>query len=377
MAKTISILGSTGSIGRQSLEVIASLGWQVSALTANRNVALLEEQCRKYRPRLAVCMDPAAAKTLRVKLSDTDIKVAQGMEGLMEAAEIDADVLLTAVMGMVGLRPTLRALKLGRRIALANKETLVCAGELVMETARRYGGEVLPVDSEHSAIFQSLQGCKDRGEVKRLILTASGGPFFGKKREELAGVTVKDALKHPNWAMGAKITVDSATMMNKGLEVIEAMRLYSMPLEKISVVIHRESIIHSLVEYCDNAMLAQLGTADMRLPIQYALTWPERVPGPARPLDLLSCPSLTFAAPDEEAFPCLTLAKQAAREGGTATAILNGANEVAVARFLAGQIGFLEIPRQVERALERVARVSSPTLEEILSADQAAREAAG
>ena len=372
--KRISLLGSTGSIGRQSLEVMESLGYEAAALTANRSVDLLEAQCRKHKPRLAVCMDPAAAKTLTVKLADTSTRVASGMEGLMEAATLaDADVVLTAVMGMVGLRPTLAALELGRRVALANKETLVCAGELVMDTARRHGGEVVPVDSEHSAIFQCLQGSQDRGEVKRLILTASGGPFFGKKKAELAAVTVQDALKHPNWSMGAKITVDSATMMNKGLEVIEAMRLYAMPLDKIAVVIHRESIIHSLVEYCDNAVLAQLGTADMRLPIQYALTWPRRLSGPAAPLDLLQCPNLTFQAPDLENFPCLRLAMEAAGAGGTRTAILNGANEEAVAQFLREKIGFLAIARQVERALDQVPAVESPSLEDILEADQAAR----
>ncbi len=376
--KTIALLGSTGSIGRQSLEVAETLGLTVTALTANRSVELLEAQCRKFRPRLAVCMDPAAAGELKLRLADTGIRVAGGMEGLLEAAALDGtDVVLTAVMGMVGLRPTLAALELGRRVALANKETLVCAGELVMETARRCGGEVVPVDSEHSAIFQCLQGCRDRGEIRRLILTASGGPFFGKKREELEGVTVEQALRHPNWSMGAKITVDSATMMNKGLEVIEAMRLYEMPLEKISVVIHRESIIHSLVEYCDNAILAQLGSADMRLPIQYALTWPERTCGPAAPLDLLNCPPLTFAPPDEENFPCLALAKAAARTGGTATAILSGANEAAVGDFLAGKIGFGEIVRRVARAMDAVPAVQSPTLDEILAADAAARRAAG
>ncbi len=377
MSKTISLLGSTGSIGRQSLEVIEALGLQISALTANRSADILEEQCRKFRPRLAVCMDPAAAETLKIKLADTCVKVSAGMEGLIEAATLDGtDTVLTAVMGMVGLRPTLEALKLGRRVALANKETLVCAGDLVMDTARQYGAEIVPVDSEHSAIFQSLQGCKNRGEVRRLILTASGGPFFGKTREELKDVTVAQALKHPNWSMGAKITVDSATMMNKGLEVIEAMRLYAMPLEKISVVIHRESIIHSLVEYCDNAILAQLGSADMRLPIQYALTWPDRVPGPATPLDLLSCPDLTFAAPDEVNFPCLALAKEAARTGGTATAILNGANEVAVDDFLHGKCGFYDISDRVEKALRTVPAVQSPTLEDILAADELARRAA-
>lgn len=298
------------------------------------------------------------------------------MEGLLEAAVLEeADTVLTAVMGMVGLRPTLAALKKGKRVALANKETMVCAGELVTATAEQYGGEIIPVDSEHSALFQCLQCNRDRGEVKRLILTASGGPFFGKTRKELEEVTLADALKHPNWSMGAKITVDSATMMNKGLEVIEAMRLYRMPLEKISVVIHRESIIHSLVEYCDNAVLAQLGAPDMRLPIQYALTYPARAPGPAKPLDLLNCPNLTFAPPDEENFPCLALAKEAACTGGTATAILNGANEVAVADFLAGKIGFMDIPRRVERAMGAVAVIQDPALEDILSADAAARQA--
>jgi len=377
MTKTLSLLGSTGSIGRQSLEVAQALGLTVAALTANRGVELLEEQCRKYAPRLAVCMDPAAAKTLRIRLADTQIKVASGMEGLIEAASLDGvDTVLTAVMGMVGLRPTLAALKLGRRVALANKETLVCAGELVMETARRFGAEVVPVDSEHSALFQCLQGNRNRGEVKRLILTASGGPFFGKKRPELEHVTVSDALKHPNWSMGAKITVDSATMMNKGLEVIEAMRLYDMPLEKISVVIHRESIIHSLVEYCDNAILAQLGTPDMRLPIQYALTWPERTPGPAKPLDLLSCPPLTFAPPDYETFPCLSLAMEAARVGGTETAVLNASNEVAVEAFLNGKCGFFDVFARVEKSLKTVPVVQSPSLEDILAADAAARAAA-
>ena len=375
MSKTISLLGSTGSIGRQSLEVIEALGLQVSALTADRSVELLEAQCRKFRPRMAVCMDPQAADTLKVKLADTEVRVAAGMEGLVEAATLEqADTVLTAVMGMVGLRPTLAALERGKRVALANKETLVCAGELVMETAHRCGGEIVPVDSEHSALFQCLQGNRDRGAVKRLILTASGGPFFGKSREELIKVTLRDALRHPNWSMGAKITVDSATMMNKGLEVIEAMRLYDMPLEKISVVIHRESIIHSLVEYCDNAVLAQLGVPDMRLPIQYALTWPERVPGPAAPLDLLACPPLTFAPPDMETFSCLKLAMDAAETGGTATAVMNGANEAAVALFLEEKIGFLDIVDRVQRACETIPTLQRPSLEEILEADAEARQ---
>lgn len=377
MSKSISLLGSTGSIGCQTLEVCEALGLRVVALTANRNVERLEEQCRKFHPMLAVCMDKSAADTLKIKLADTNVKVFTGMDGLLEATSLkEADTVLTAVMGMVGLRPTLTALEMGKRVALANKETMVCAGELVTATADRYGGEIIPVDSEHSALFQCLQCNQDRGEVKRLILTASGGPFFGRTREELEKVTLADALRHPNWSMGAKITVDSATMMNKGLEVIEAMRLYQMPLEKISVVIHRESIIHSLVEYCDNAVLAQLGAPDMRLPIQYALTYPVRVPGPAKALDLLNCPNLTFAPPDEENFPCLTLAKEAAHIGGTATAILNGANEVAVADFLAGKIGFMDIPRRVERAMKAVTVIQDPTLEDILSADTAARQVA-
>ncbi len=374
--RRVSLLGSTGSIGRQSLDVMASLGLSPCALTANRDVDRLEAQVRALRPRLAVMMDPQAAKDLRVRLADTPVRVAQGMEGLVEAAALEeADTVLTAVVGIAGLLPTLAAVKAGKRVALANKETLVCGGELVMDEAARSGAEILPVDSEHSALFQCLQGCRDRGEVKRLILTASGGPFFGRSREELEGVTLSQALKHPNWSMGAKITVDSATLMNKGLEFIEAMRLYRLPWEKISIVIHRESIIHSLVEYCDNAILAQLGVADMRLPIEYALTWPSRSAAVAPPLDLLSCPPLSFAPPDPEAFPCLALALDAAKAGGSATAILNGANEAAVGLFLEERIGFLDIPRLVEVALREVPTVPSPSLEDILEADRAARRA--
>ena len=378
MSNCISLLGSTGSIGRQSLEVIAACGMTVASLTANRDVERMEAQCRQFRTRLAVMMDPAAAADLRTRLADTSIRVASGPEGLVEAATLEeADTVLTAVVGMVGLVPTLAAVRQGKRIALANKETLVCAGELVMNGADQYGAEIVPVDSEHSAIFQCLQGSRDRGEVKRLILTASGGPFWGWDKEAIASATVEQALKHPNWTMGAKITVDSATLMNKGLEFIEAMRLYRMPPEKISIVVHRESIIHSLVEYCDNAVLAQLGVPDMRLPIQYALTGPARTQAVAKPLDLLTCPSLTFHAPDYEAFPCLSLALEAAKTGGTATAILNGANEAAVGLFLAGQISFGEIAKRVERALSQVPVVQSPTLEDVLEADKEARQAAG
>lgn len=376
MSKRISILGSTGSIGRQSLDVIAACGMEAAALTANSNAVRMEEQVRQFKPELAVMMDERAAADLRVRLADTPVRVASGMEGLLEAAELpSADTVLTAVVGMIGLRPTMAAIREGKRVALANKETLVCAGQLVMEEARDFGAEILPVDSEHSALFQSLQGCRDRGEVRRLILTCSGGPFFGKTRTELQGVTRKDALQHPNWSMGAKITIDSATLMNKGLEFIEAMHLYQMPPEKISIVIHRESIIHSLVEYCDHGMIAQLGAPDMRLPIQYALTWPRRTGGPVEPLDLCACGPLTFAQPDLDTFRCLDLALKAARTGGTAGAILNGANEAAVALFLEDRIGFLEIADRVALALDRVPVIREPSMTQILEADQAAREA--
>lgn len=376
MKRTLSILGSTGSIGRQTLDVAQACGHQVAALTVNRSVELAEEQARQFQPQLVVAVDEAAARDLKQRLSDTSIRVVGGREGLMEAATLpQADTVVTAVVGIAGLEPTLAAIDQGKRIALANKETLVCAGDLVMRRAEEKGAEIVPVDSEHSAIFQCLQGCKDRGEVKRLIITASGGPFFGKTKEELEYVTRAQALRHPNWAMGAKITIDSATLMNKGLEFIEAMRLYHMPPQQIQVVVHRESIIHSLVEFNDGAILAQLGTADMRVPIQYALTWPERTPGPATPLDLLTCPPLTFAKPDPDTFRCLGLALECAQKGGTSTAILNGANEVAVELFLEEKISFLDIARLVEGALERVASKPADTLEDVLEADREARQA--
>ena len=376
MSKRISVLGSTGSIGRQTLDVAREMGLQVEALTAYRSVDLLEEQTRQFRPRLVAVYDPEAAEEFRQRVKDLPVRVLSGTEGLMAAATLaQADTVVTAVVGMVGLRPTLAAIEVGKRIALANKETLVCAGELVMEAAQRHRAEIVPVDSEHSAIFQCLQGCGDRREIRRLVLTCSGGPFFGKKKADLQYVTRKDALQHPNWKMGAKITVDSATLMNKGLEVIEAMRLYHLPLEQVEVVIHRQSVIHSLVEFRDGAMLAQLGTPDMRLPIRYALTWPRRAESPLEPLDLLRCPPLTFAQPDREAFPCLALAEEAAREGGTACAVLNGANEAAVALFLQDQIGFLEIPQLVSAARAAVPVKQNPVLEDILEADRLAREA--
>lgn len=375
MSKILSVLGSTGSIGTQTLDVAAQCGFQVAAITANRSVDKLEEQARRFCPKLVVAYDPAAAAELKIRLADTSIRVASDMEGLLEAATLpEADTVVTAVMGMIGLRPTLAAIDAHKRIALANKETLVCAGELVMDRARREEVDIVPVDSEHSAIFQCLQG-NQRGEVKRLILTASGGPFFGWTREQLRGVTRADALKHPNWTMGAKITIDSATLMNKGLEFIEAMRLYQMPPEKIQIVVHRQSIIHSLVEYCDNAILAQIGTADMRLPIQYALTWPNRTEAASRELDLFSCPDLTFQRPDPDTFRCLGLALECAQKPGTTCAIMNGANEAAVDLFLRDKIGFLDIAQLVEHALAVVPAQSAENLEAVLEADQAARAA--
>lgn len=373
---TISILGSTGSIGRQTLSVAEHLGVQVCALTASTNVDRMEEQARKFRPKLCVMMEPEAAEELQRRLRDTGITVHCGMEGLIEAATMEqAETVITAVMGMVGLRPTLAAIAAKKRIGLANKETLVCAGELVMDAAQRHGAEIVPVDSEHSAIFQCLMGCRDRSEIRRLILTASGGPFYGKTFAELETIKKEDAFKHPTWTMGQKITIDSATMMNKGLEVIEAMRLYRLPLEKVDVVIHRSSIVHSMVEFCDGAIMAQLGVPDMRIPIQLALTFPNRLPSPAQPLDLLSCGPLTFLPPDQENFPCLKYAKEAVTTGGTACAILNGANEAAVGQFLKDQIGFNDIARKVRHALDTVPVKMNPTLEDILEADRLARAA--
>ena len=375
MTNTISILGSTGSIGRQTLDVAEQLGLRVAALTANSNVERMEAQCRKFQPRLAVMTEESAAAELKIRLQDTSVKVLAGTDALVDAAVIpEADTVVTAVVGMVGLRPTLAAIREKKRIALANKETLVCAGELVMDAAEQAGAEIVPVDSEHSAIFQCLQGCANRREIRRLILTCSGGPFYGMSYDEVGKMTKEDALRHPNWTMGPKITVDCATLMNKGLEVIEAMRLYRLPLSQVSVVIHRQSIVHSLVEYRDGAVLAQLGTPDMRLPIRYAMTYPNRGENPAEPLDLLSCPPLTFAQPDRTAFPCLRLAEEAAAQGGTACAVLNGANEEAVRLFLADRIGFHDIPRLVAQARAEVAVVASPTLEDILEADRLARE---
>ena len=375
MTKNLSVLGSTGSIGRQTLDVVRQLPVRVVALTAGTNVERMVRQCREFHPELAVMATEAAAQELKAALVGETTTVLFGTEGLIAAAEYEkADTVVTAVVGMVGLRPTLAAIRKKKRIALANKETLVCAGELVTAEAKRCGAEIIPVDSEHSAIFQCLMGCSDRREIRRLILTCSGGPFYGKTVQELRNVTKADALRHPNWKMGEKITVDCATLMNKGLEIIEAMRLYDLPLAQVDAVIHRQSIIHSLVEFCDGAVLAQLGVPDMKIPIRLALTYPQRTENPDTPLDLLTCGALTFAKPDETAFPCLSLAKAAARRGGTACAVMNGANEAAVALFLRDEIGFYDIPRLIRRAMETVPEVSAPNIDEILAADRAARE---
>ena len=376
MVKTVSILGSTGSIGTQSLDIIRRMDVKVAALTAGTSVERMAQQCREFLPELAVMATAEAAAALAAEIKDLPVRVNWGKEGLIEAATLPgAECVITAVVGMVGLEPTLAAIQAKKRIGLANKETLVCAGELVMKAAREYGAEIIPVDSEHSAIFQCLMGNAHPDQIKKLILTCSGGPFFGKTTEELKHVTKADALKHPNWAMGAKITIDSATLMNKGLEFIEAMRLYDVSPDQIQVVIHRKSIVHSLVEFTDGAVMAQLGTPDMRLPIQLALTYPERMPCPAGALDLVACGELSFLNPDLEAFPCLALAMNCARRGGNACAAMNGANEEAVALFLQDRIGFYDIYDLVSRAVEAVPFVEEPTLEQILDTDARARAA--
>ena len=375
MVTCVSILGSTGSIGRQSLDIISRMPIRVAALTAGQSVELMAQQCRQFRPELAVMATQEAAEALRKEISDLDIRISWGEEGLIEAATMEsAQCVITAVVGMLGLKPTLAAIRAGKRIGLANKETLVCAGELVMEEAEKHGVEIVPVDSEHSAIFQCLMGVKEKSEVHRLILTCSGGPFFGMTREQLHHVTKSDALKHPNWKMGAKITIDCATLMNKGLEVIEAMRLYQLPVEQVDVLIHRQSIVHSMVELVDGAVMAQLGAPDMRLPIQLALTYPERQACPVDRLDLTKCGPLSFCEPDLEAFPCLALARECAKAGGTACPVMNGANEAAVALFLEDKIGFYDIYDLVRGAVDAVPYVEKPTLEQILESDRLARK---
>ena len=376
----LALLGSTGSIGIQTLHVVRELARggdfpvSVAVLAARSSVKLLEEQAREFRPQAVAVFDPAAARDFRARTRDLDLTVLEGMEGLCQAAAWEGvDVTLNSVVGMVGLQPTLAAIAAKKTVALANKETLVAGGRIVMEAARQNKVSILPVDSEHSAIFQCLQGCPEKGALKKLILTASGGPFFGKTKEELRHITPAQALRHPNWDMGAKITIDSATLMNKGLEVIEASWLFGMGPQDIDVVIHRESIVHSLIQYQDNSVIAQLGLPDMCIPIQYALTYPARYPSPVGELDLAAVGNLTFAKPDLDTFPCLRVCIDALKRGGLAPAAANGANEQAVSLFLQEKIGFLDIPLLVEAAVARQPAAAGDTLESVLEADQAAR----
>lgn len=375
MVTCVSILGSTGSIGRQTLDIIDHLNIPVCAITAGTNVDRMAAQCEKYKPQLASMATYEAAMELKKRISHLPTQVLWGEEGLLQAATAEqADCVITAVVGMVGLKPTLAAIEAGKRIGLANKETLVCAGQLVMAQAKKYNAQIIPVDSEHSAIYQCLMPDFPMRQVKKIILTCSGGPFYGMNIEQLQTVTKADALRHPNWKMGEKITIDCATLMNKGLEVIEAMRLYDLPLDKVDVVIHRQSIVHSMVEFTDGAVMAQMGVPDMRLPIQLALTYPERVNCPVDPLDLTACGGLTFAKPDLQAFPCLQLACDCAQLGGTACPAMNGANEEAVALYLQNRIAFYDIYRFVAQAVKDVPFIAEPNLEEILEADRLARE---
>ena len=373
--KGIALLGSTGSIGTQSLDVCRMHGYRVVCLTANRRVDLMETQIREFRPDLVCMMDPAAADDLRTWVADTGTKVLSGMDGLIECATYSgADTVLNAVVGMVGLQPTLAAIQAKKTLALANKETLVAGGHLVTNTAKAYGVDILPVDSEHSAIFQCLQGSPEKGAVKKLILTASGGPFFGKTLAELENVTAADALKHPNWDMGAKITIDSATMMNKGLEFIEAKWLFDMPIDAIDIVVHRESVVHSAIAYQDNSVIAQLGVPDMRIPIQYALTYPQRLPSPVQELSLVDYGKLTFYAPDYDTFRCINVCKDAIAAGGLRPAAANGANEESVRLFLNGKIKFTDIAVLNRAAMEACPQVADYTLDDVLQADRAARD---
>ena len=373
MHNTISLLGSTGSIGVQALDVARMHGYRVVGLAAGKNIKVLEQQAREFKPLLVAVADSEAAIQLKIALADTDIKVIGGSDAICEVAKLECDTVLNAIVGIAGLRPTLAAIEAGHDIALANKETLVAAGSIVMKKAKEANVKILPVDSEHSAIFQSMQGVP-QGAVSKILLTASGGPFFGKTKEELKDVTVQMALKHPNWDMGAKITIDSATMMNKGLEVIEAMHLFDVRPDDIEVLVHRESIIHSAIETCDGAVIAQLGTPDMRIPIQYALTYPDRYACPAPKLSLTDIAKLTFYKPDYEAFTCLKACLNAARDGGLRPAAANGANELCVDLFLKGKIGFLDIGELVASAAESTPKTENYTIDDVFEADKMARE---
>ena len=374
----ISILGSTGSIGTQALEVVNDLKGikdiNVKAISGNSNIDLLEKQAREFCPELVAVADIDGAKTLKDRLSDTDIKVVGGEEGLIEVATLDSvDTVLASIVGFAGLKPTVKAIESGKNIALANKETLVTAGNIFMDKVKEYGVSLLPVDSEHSAIFQSLQG-NSHNKIRRILLTASGGPFFGKTREELKNVKKEDALKHPNWSMGAKITIDSATMMNKGLEIIEAKWLFGVDIDDIEVVVQRESIIHSMVEYEDKSVIAQLSYPSMKHPIQYAFTYPERMPSPDKALSFKDLGKLTFFEADEETFKCLALAKKAGKMGGIMPTILNSANEIAVEAFLRDKISFNEIGDFVEKTLAKYRNIENPTLDDIFETDRMVRE---
>ena len=375
MVNTLSILGSTGSIGTQALDVARKLNLNICALTAYSNIDILEQQVRAFKPALAVVFSQEKAEELKIKIADTSTKVLWGMDGLIEASVIaSADMVLNSLVGMVGLTPTLSAINSGKNVALANKETLVAGGSLVMDAVKRNNVHMYPVDSEHSAIFQCLQGMNNKKELKKLILTASGGPFFGKTENDLKDVTVKEALNHPNWSMGAKITIDSATMMNKGLEIIEASWLFDMPEDKIDVVVHRESIVHSMIQFVDNSVIAQLGLPDMRIPIQYAITYPNRFESPVDELDLTEITNLSFCKPDYKTFKCLKSCKEAINMGGTAPAIANGANEVANKLFRDGKIKFLEIGDLVYEALHNVKKNEIKRVEDVLNADKSARQ---
>ena len=373
--KKISILGSTGSIGTQTLDVVREHGdMQVVALSCGRNLSLIEKQAREFKPQFVSVSDENDAKKLRTSLADTDIEVGYGMDGLIRCATIEpCDIVVTAIVGMLGIRPTIAAIKAKKTIALANKETLVTAGHIIIPLAKEYGVSVLPADSEHSAIFQSLQG-NSMNPIKKILLTASGGPFRGRKLSELEGIRVEDALKHPNWSMGQKITIDSSTMVNKGLEVIEAKWLFDVDLSQIQVVVHPQSVIHSAVEYADGAVIAQLGTPDMRIPIQYALYYPHRRYLPGERLDFKTLTEITFEEPDMETFLGLPMAMEASRRGGSMPTVFNAANEVAVARFLEGRLGFLQIADFVERALNDTEIISDPEIEDIFETDRKVRQ---
>lgn len=374
MSKTVTVLGSTGSIGTQALEVIEMQGYEVTALTAGVNTEIIEAQIRKFKPKFAAMADEKAASELKIRVADTETKVLSGMQGVCECAAFGSDYVLNSIVGMAGLEPTVAAINAGSEIALANKETLVAGGQLVMGLAKEKSVSILPVDSEHSAIFQSMQGCTDKKEIKKLILTASGGPFFGKKRDELQNVTVEEALNHPNWSMGAKITIDSASMMNKGLELIEAVWLFSVKPQDIDIVVHRQSVVHSLVEFCDNSVIAQLGVPDMRIPIQYALTYPNRILSPVKELSLTDYGTLTFDKPDYETFGLIDVCRNAINDGGLFPDCANAANEEANLAFREGKIKFLQIEELVKEAVAASQKFDTYTLDDIIEMYNWARE---